>query len=287
MTIQRVEASLDNVKILVMALKPLQSEVVTCIASESGLKFIAQVTSSLQACSFIERKLFGEFNLNGQQNQQPADDVSVTFNLTQMLDCLTLFSKQVSSSSYSLQKNDHPRSAIGGDSALNIIIEEDHLDLIVLDDSGCLTTVCKFATYSNEQMSRFAFDSHPTVCRVILKAQWLKEALREMQNAKFVRFETRAVDPVISVSGQSNVDDAKVIMDFEKNVIEFYTCQVPSINSYLPSFIPLCLNALNFAFKVAIRINAIGVMSLQLMIPYHDQNLFVEYCMPPLVEEES
>lgn len=101
------EAKLENAKILANLLYPIYvdevvsmleilshlyilCQMVSCIASAEGLRFMSDYVDSIQAVAFLDRKLFSEYKIIGNPTAEK-EKVSFSLKLAPILECINIF----------------------------------------------------------------------------------------------------------------------------------------------------------------------------------------------------
>ncbi|RUS30811.1 cell cycle checkpoint protein RAD1-like protein [Jimgerdemannia flammicorona] len=152
-----------------------------------------------------------------------------------------------------------------------------------LEDSGVIT-LCKITTFEPEPELDFDFNSTPSVQRVIMKSEWLRDAFNELDSTSDrVTFLISPERPFFRLSSFGVAGSTEMDYPKDTDVLESFYCTAIAQHSYRFSLIQHCLKALNASKKSSIRTNERGFMSMQFMIPTTDTlTSFVTFLFSPL-----
>ncbi|GAA5833511.1 hypothetical protein JCM11251_003515 [Rhodosporidiobolus azoricus] len=175
--------------------------------------------------------------------------------------------------------------------------------VLLLEESGIVTR-CELTTYEPDGLLDLAFPDDERVVRLIIKSEWLRDALLELPSSSEKLSISFAPPHLVSrgrrrARGHGHEDDRRdeqnqtfgmqddeeeevplfrlesagimgsTEMDYsdDRDVLEVFECEQPTRNSYKFSHIQLTKQALNASIKTSIRTAPSGLVSFQLMIP--------------------
>ena len=147
-------------------------------------------------------------------------------------------------------------------------------------------TTCRFATFDDDVPEPFDLDQEEISCRMIIVSSYLKEALKEFDST-VIDFAFQREEPYFSLSSIDLL--GSITSEFGKNIdiIETYACTERQKRNYKIPVLNILRHALDTSSKTCVRVNSIGILSLQLMITTDRQPAFVEYLCIPQVEDDS
>jgi len=154
--------------------------------------------------------------------------------------------------------------------------------VLMLEEGGVLST-CSLRTLQSEELQIFNFRGSPITNKIIMEAEYLKDAFNELDwtsaqvtilispDAPHFRLST------IGPSGSCQVDYPK-----DSEVFETFECTTTETHSYKLSLLQPAVKALSLATKTQLRINEVGLLSLQHMIKSEEKNIsFVDFFISP------
>jgi cell cycle checkpoint protein len=231
--------------------------------------------------------------------------VSFALNGKQLLECLQIFGK------VSADVNETPQpdltvssritpqgrqfgSARSIESELSYEELGDRLQLILTDRQDSAITTCRFATFEPVRQQEADFMACPAVCKLIMKSGWLQDTLNEFSShTETITIHVSPTKPYLALSASDYSGKTDVEYSNDTNVIEYFTCVRPFGNTYRFSLFSPVLKALGISLKTSIRVNDVGLLSMQFMIPSGDIHShppssmansrvsFVEYLISP------
>ncbi|EGU11767.1 Proteophosphoglycan ppg4 [Rhodotorula toruloides ATCC 204091] len=160
--------------------------------------------------------------------------------------------------------------------------------LVMLLEEGGIVTRCEITTYEPEGLLDLTFQDEDKVQRLIIKSEWLRDALLEVPSSSeklaisffpedHARTNYHADDPTMRNEEEEvplfrleSVGPMGITeMDYseDKDVLEVFECEHPIRNSYKYQHILLTRNALHASIKTSIRTDPDGLLSFQFMIP--------------------
>ncbi|GJN94659.1 hypothetical protein Rhopal_007742-T1 [Rhodotorula paludigena] len=167
--------------------------------------------------------------------------------------------------------------------------------VLLLEESGIVTR-CEITSYEPEALLDLAFSDEDKVQRLIIKSDWLRDALAELPPSSeklTISFSPPQDSRARGRGGRYRYDDSfdggndgeeeevplfriesvgtmgSTEMDYsdDKDVLEAFECDHPLRNTYKFSHIQLTKVALQNSIKASIRTDAGGLVSFQFMIP--------------------
>lgn len=190
--------------------------------------------------------------------------------------------------------------------------------LVLLLEEGRVTTKCKIATFEPDMLVDFDFRGVPVVNKIIMKSEWLKEAIEEMDttsellnitvspSAPYFRLSTEGSAGSVEVPIFMLAPDSSSPLSFslcfvlfftlcqmdypkENDVIESFQCEQIQFNCYRLTLVLPSVKALALSKKTSLRTNKRGVLSMQYMISVTETiTSFVEFfCMPVETEQDA
>ncbi|GAA6009870.1 hypothetical protein JCM10207_002140 [Rhodosporidiobolus poonsookiae] len=172
--------------------------------------------------------------------------------------------------------------------------------VLLLEESGIVTR-CELTTYEPEGLLDLAFPDDDRVVRLIMKSEWLRDALAELPassdklSISFAppsaggsasdrsQYKRRRVDdgfgeqeeeeeeeeraPLFRLESTGTMGSTEMDYSDDHAVLEVFECDAPCRNTYKFSHVQLTKNALNASIKTSIRTSPPGLASFQFMIP--------------------
>ncbi|KAJ3051060.1 ssDNA endodeoxyribonuclease [Rhizophlyctis rosea] len=314
-------AYLENVQTLVILLRALShKEKATCVLSRSGVRFIVEDAKSAQARAYLQHNLFRDFefpftpsNDLDDPSQHPEEtqpeEIVFSVNITTLVDCLTIFGGPTSSSHHSSggdpdsSRDDFTQSSRwrsygrgmgSGDEhpvPLRMTCDPDGSNFELMLETNSIVTQCRVSTYDPDEMLdlQSVFAEERTVCKVIMKSTWLKSAFSEIDTtATSISLLLSPHPPFFRLSASGLAGEAEMDYPKDTDVLESFQCYDTINYSYKFSLIHPCLKALAASSKTSIRVNDVGVLSMQFMINLNSKDVtFIEFLICPLAEEED
>ncbi|GAA5920386.1 hypothetical protein JCM1841_003367 [Sporobolomyces salmonicolor] len=173
--------------------------------------------------------------------------------------------------------------------------------VMLLEESGTVTR-CELTTYEPEGLLDLAFEDADRVQRLIMKSEWLRDALLELppssekltisfspvghrratpSNRYRSRPRREGMGQHDEGGGEADEDEVPLFrlesvgtlgsteMDYsdDRDILEVFECEFPIRNTYKFSHIQLTKQALAASMKTSIRTDEYGLVSFQFMIP--------------------
>uniref|UniRef100_T1JFA1 Cell cycle checkpoint protein RAD1 n=1 Tax=Strigamia maritima TaxID=126957 RepID=T1JFA1_STRMM len=261
-------AAMHNSRSLYQLLRALHfkdSAIVT--VSQYGLKVTVESSRCVQASAFIQKELFEEYSLK---------DESITFsiNFTILLECLNIFGNA----------GDHL-------SSLRICYDGYGTPLILLLQENDVLTDCKIDTLEAENVVDFDFSSAHTVNKVVIKAEFLKEAFNELDGTSdYLKIVMSPNKPILKFSTYGTAGDIHVRIEYPNDMDDLTSneCTQTKAIKYKTSLLKPSLKPLLISQKVSIRTDERDILCLQYLVKMEDgQITFIEYYCSPSVDDED
>ncbi|GAA5858210.1 hypothetical protein JCM8547_005692 [Rhodosporidiobolus lusitaniae] len=176
--------------------------------------------------------------------------------------------------------------------------------VLLLEESGIVTR-CELTTYEPDGLLDLAFPNDERVVRLIMKSEWLRDALLELppsseklsisfapphlvsrargggQAGRYRREGTEMdVDdrqeeeeevPLFRLESTGTLGSTEMDYSDDRDVLEVFECDQPVRNTYRFSHIQLTKSALGASTKTSIRTAPSGLVSFQFMVPLGSQ----------------
>ncbi|KAE8223884.1 hypothetical protein CF319_g3143 [Tilletia indica] len=157
--------------------------------------------------------------------------------------------------------------------------------LILIMEENDVSTQCSLATFEPSLNSDYAFDRDSCVAQVIMKSEWLQEAIEVIDSsASKVTLHFLPTDrggPAIggprprrmrtkdSLKLTADADFGAVEIDLprENSMMDMFECKKATVNSYRFSHLHQAIKALQVSLKVSMRTDKRGMLSMQFLMP--------------------
>ena len=158
---------------------------------------------------------------------------------------------------------------------------------VTLEETGVVTT-CELVTYEPEMHAEIPFNKFAITQRIIMRANWLYDAIAELSSTSPTRltFVASPKPPYFTLHSNGPLGSATV--EFSKDPQLLETFEVPSrtVNTYKYTLIKGATRAMALATKVSIRVDEQGVLSLQFLIEVEvGQTNYIDFRFVPYVAE--
>ncbi|KAI9682239.1 MAG: ssDNA endodeoxyribonuclease [Caeruleum heppii] len=269
--------------------------------TKEGLRFTVEENRVMQGLAFLERTLFTTYCYTAppEDLSDPSDSLPTpsTFqiSLPALLETLQIFGQdsganpaRTSTSSY---YNSGLTSNLSRDGGLSGAFDPRVLGMtgvcrlsyggdgtpltIHLDEAGVSTT-CHLTTYEPDGLGALGYEEIPLqrdklVQKIIMRAGWLHDAITELSSTSPTRLTMTASPsgppPHFSLSATGPLGSATV--DFSRDdphLLETFQVAHRCSNTYKFSLVRAASRAMALASKVSIRLDEVGVLSLQFMV---------------------
>ncbi|KAH0606754.1 uncharacterized protein H6S33_003588 [Morchella sextelata] len=261
----------------------------------------------MQGNVFVDKKLFTQYVFNGLSNDRllpnpeglgndyPADDdgdsekgVSFGISLSALLECLQIFGAETATrerwNQPALSSTMATRPAALGteqerkSGKCTMIYQGEGYPLQVILEEDNLSTSCTLTTYEPDDVEEFLLDQ-PLTKKIIMKADWLYDAIQELDGSSPDRLIISAspCHPFFSLSSTGPMGSTSVEFSNERSLLETFQVPTPVQNIYKFHLIKHAARAMAIATKVSIRGDSRGILSLQFMITMNKVMSFVDF----------
>lgn len=87
--------------------------------------------------------------------------------------------------------------------------------------------------------------------------------------------------PVFTFTSRDGSGSSQIFCPVDASYVDAHSCPLSCVNEYPTQFLIAALKAMPLAGKASLRINSIGVLSLQMMIALKNDTAFLEYFIAP------
>ncbi len=156
------------------------------------------------------------------------------------------------------------------------------VNLYRLEENGIVTS-CALKTLVTEKIVDFKFRAFSILNKVIMEAEYLKEAFNELDwSSQLITFTLSPDAPHFRLSTSGPAGSCQVDYPKESEVFESFECETTCSFSYKLSLLQPAVKALSIANKTQLRINEVGVLSIQHMIRDEGNVSFVDFLLAPV-----
>lgn len=288
----------------------------------------------MTAHAWLEKHVFSAFTYQGSNVPEYSDTRAIHDSLLQeahtlfqldlqtLLECMNIFGGANVASSWQRDRREREGTTFGRDgnwrneeashvSSGNVTTcritykGSGHPLVLLLEEAGVITS-CELTTYEPDPPSRMGFDDDRRVQKIIMKSEWLKDALLDVDSTStkvsFLTYPPQSAStvPTFRLCTNSLMGTSEMQFPSDRDVLDTFQCNALKDNVKLPNNKPVLqwsyrsnhmlhtVRGLAASIKVSLRIDDQGLMSMQAMIPSGgDQYSFVEYLIAPLVEEDA
>jgi len=239
-----------------------EGQIATVTLTSAGIKFTVEESKSLQGTAFLEADFFQEYKLNTAEEEIE----QFRINLGIMMDCLSIYG-----------------SGASGFVALQMAYAGYGNQLLLMLEEQGVVTNCSLKTLEAEELAHFNFRGAQISNKIIMEAEYLKDAFNELDWSSTEVTLLISPDPPhfrLTTSGPSG--SCQVDYPKDSEVFEAFECDVLSSNTYKLSNLHPAVKALSLSAKTQLRVNELGVLSLQHLIKNEDKNMsFVDFFIKP------
>ena len=156
--------------------------------------------------------------------------------------------------------------------------------LLMLEESEVVTD-CGIKISDPVTLTQYNLREADIHTKIIMKSEALKEAFSELDwSNDYLTWEISPEEPHFRIKARGTGTACQVDYPKECEIFELFECSHPVVRDYKMKMIQPCLKALAVAKKTQVRINAVGLLSLQHMIPTEDnQFAFVDFFVVPML----
>ncbi|EGF81803.1 hypothetical protein BATDEDRAFT_87254 [Batrachochytrium dendrobatidis JAM81] len=282
-------ASLRSVAPFVTILRAISfKQKAYCTIAAEGMRLTAEDSRTVQAKAYLPKSLFREFKLSDGSALTPDEELSFMVDIRVLTDCLTIFGAQQQPGGYSNedlpQQQPQQASHIGIQSSpvsLQLSYPKGGGELTLMLQDGNIVTACNLATYDNEPITDLhaTFGDRQIVGKIIMKSDWLKTAFGELDSTSSdLTLSISPQHPFLRISASGLAGESELDYPRDTEVLESFSCTMPTSNKYKFTMLHPCMKALGMSTKTSIRVNEIGILSLQFMIQLTTSQIsFVDY----------
>ncbi|GAA95265.1 hypothetical protein E5Q_01921 [Mixia osmundae IAM 14324] len=283
------------------------------VVTSTGLNVTVEAGRALQAHAFLQKAVFERFSFHpptdgpspGPLTAEDQDEIELIFEirLTTLLQCLDIFGGAASSSAHTLlrkrawqeeEEEGEDKPAWARETRSKTPNERDarktamklsyrgvgHPLVLLLEESGVVTT-CEITTFVPEEILDISFREELRVQKVIMKSEWLLNALSEAEKScdricfTFASAEDNPAAiragrprPLFRVEALTDVgSSAEMEFPFDQDIVESFECVGMVSNTYKFDHLRFAFNALSASTKTSMRTDEEGLLSLQFMLP--------------------
>ncbi|KAI9593627.1 Rad1/Rec1/Rad17 [Syncephalis fuscata] len=253
---------------------------------------------SLQAFAYLQKELFHQYTFNS-----PVREEAYIFGIN--LSMLALFLAPLnitenSGRSFTDGKSfGTQRRSLGGglrtnasllppgpSNSLIIRLQENNDLSLILEENGVIMT-CQLQ--SIEMTEQLYFDMHqsPLYYKVIMKADWLRDALiHAIEVCDLVTITASAEPAFLNISADGITGSTEVNFNANVDIVESFSSVDYSRYRYRSSHLKTALEALSVANKASIRANQDGLLGLQMMISseHSNETAYAEFRLLPVID---
>ncbi|KAJ1520510.1 hypothetical protein ONE63_003633 [Megalurothrips usitatus] len=249
-------AKIDNVKSVNSVIKSLNfAQEAVCFCSKDGLKVTVEIAKCVQASAFIQLDIFQEYSFNDE------DQLIFKVDFHTLVECLNMFEASGMSATVDIRVQ-------GPGQPLLLMLEEDGT---ILDSS--------IKTSDPGEVADFSFADDSVINKVILRSEFLKEILDEMDSScDLVGIELSATFPYFRFHTSSRLGESEFHVEKTSEMIEFFDCKVRTAFRYRYDHLKHTIKAIGVSQKVSMRMDENGLLCFQCMMKMDDgQICFVEF----------
>ncbi|KAH6573569.1 hypothetical protein BASA50_004035 [Batrachochytrium salamandrivorans] len=290
-------ASLRSVAPFVTILRAISfKQKAYCTIAAEGMRLTAEDSRTVQAKAYLPKSLFREFKLSDNTTLDPDEELSFMVDIRMLTDCLSIFGAQQQPGSSStngddyMQQPQHTSYATQQSSpvSLQLSYPRNGGELTLMLKDGNVVTACSLATYDNEPITdlHMSFGDRRTVGKIIMKSDWLKTAFAELDSTSSdLTLAISPQHPFFRISASGLAGESQLDYPRDTEVLESFNCTMATVNKYKFTMLHPCMKALGISAKTSIRVNEIGILSMQFMIQLTTSQIsFVDYIVLPIEE---
>lgn len=249
-------AKIDNVKNINSVIKALNfSQEAVCFFSKDGLKVTVEIAKCVQASAFIQLDIFQEYSYNDEEQ------LIFKVDFHTLVECLNMFEASGMNATVDMRVQ-------GVGQPLLLMLEEDG---VILDSS--------IKTQDPGEIADFSFEDDCVINKVILRSEFLKEILDEMDStSEFIGIELSDNTPFFRFFMSSRLGESEYRVDKTSDMIEFFDCKARTAFRYRFEHLKHTVKAIAVSQKVSMRMDENGLLCFQCMMKMDDgQICFVEF----------
>uniref|UniRef100_A0A7S2WVI5 Cell cycle checkpoint protein RAD1 n=1 Tax=Rhizochromulina marina TaxID=1034831 RepID=A0A7S2WVI5_9STRA len=248
--------------------KKRKEHIALCQVNDQGLNFsMNQRAKTIQVSGTLPRRVFSSFECH--------EHGAFCLNLGMVLDCLSLFGP----------------AAISSTAIAMTYSKEDAVFQLTMEEHGVFTR-CDIQTLDGsaqdeDEFSQLtsSFRRDPEACKLILKSEFLKEALYELQDlsgASFVDVFISPTAPHFQLAATGNLGTLEIEFPKSSELFVLFSCSEALRFTYRLEALIRGMRALLVAAETCVRINVVGIMCIQHQVQNHSGvTSFVDFLMCP------
>ncbi|KAK9456195.1 Rad1/Rec1/Rad17 [Dipodascopsis uninucleata] len=184
------------------------------------------------------------------------------------------------------------RSYVGGSSVCKLQYRGSGCPFVLMFDEGTLTTTCEFITYdeeNEEDMSSINLATDALLQKVIMKAEYLDDAFRELYSSgsEFITIESTPNPAGLTFKTRGELGSVEYAFPKDRNVLETFLCPIDCSNVYAFGMLLRMRDAIKLASKISLRSDEYGIMSIQCMCDVGDgRQSFIDFKFVPIYDDE-
>lgn len=128
------------------------------------------------------------------------------------------------------------------------------------------------------------------VFRLIVSANFAALLFEDFNNPflKIIQFSVEPESDLLKLSSSEPAGTLEKYIQVRSELVVAYDCSAESSYSYSTTFLEPLSRCYSVAEKISIRINSIGQLSIQVMVPLRNgEKAFVEYSVGPLMQDSD
>lgn len=250
---------------------PLAGPLAWCQLSEQGLRFTTEEATSLQARVYLLPDMFREFAY------AEAEPTLIGLNLGCVLECLRIL--------------DGKGGALSQPPSLFLQYNEESSCLKLTLVEGIALTTCEISSIDNGLPSDHGGASVRQACRIVLKAETLRDGLAELewgesnQRDKVVMLRVSASERTLKLTVRNA--DCGCEMSFPPDALTKLDAESDVRESYLFAHLQAVSRALHSAEEACLRVMGDGELNVMMRLSEGGKQGFVEYFLVPLNDEND
>ncbi|KAK9474084.1 Rad1/Rec1/Rad17 [Dipodascopsis tothii] len=265
----------------------------TVTISSRGLMISVDSARACNAHTFLARSLFSSYEFRGEPGAEDGgsgdEDADTVFmiSLSSLVECVQIFGTVADLPSGRGGDDEYSaRSFISGSSVCKMRYDPREALFVLMIDEGAMTTTCELLTFEPEgAMSDITLSHSSNVRKVIMKAEYVDGAFRELESpaseTMVVRF--APTEPHLVFECRGDIGSVEYTFPKDWNVLETFAVTEACEFSYPFSIVNKTRDAVRMASKVCLRTDSNGVMSIQSMCEVGDgRQTFIDYRFLPI-----
>ena len=144
---------------------------------------------------------------------------------------------------------------------------------------------CRLATLTPPSIPaiRFASADNPIALKIIATGKYLRELLSQFSHTTKLTIEADPEAPTVVLTCDEHWGSVRMAISGESPHLEGCHCTEAVHTSFPAAFVKSSSRILNVSSKASLRVNRLGAVSLQIMIPQATETCFFEYVLAPYI----